>query len=108
MGKDFRVVIEEPARQAEFMSIFGRKEVCIESPLAEWAKLAGFDDPVEVYYLDFDEITAEEKQALVKHIAGKYDTAPAEVIRLLAIHGLPILASDCFVVISNPQRWLFD
>lgn len=108
MGKDFRVIIEEPVRRADFMAVFGRKEVCIQSPLPEWAKLAGFDDPVQVYYLDFDEITTEERQRLVELIAQKFGEAPEEVNRLLDVHGLPILASDCFVVINNAQRWLFD
>lgn len=108
MGKDFRIIIEEPNRKADFIAVFGRKEVCIQSPLPAWEKLSGFEEPVQVYYLDFDEITDEERQRLVEHISEKFGDAPEEVNRLLDIHGLPILASDCFVVINNAQRWLFD
>lgn len=105
MAKDFRIIIENPERTAEFMDIFGRKEVCILTPIPDWTRLGESEEPVQVYWLDLDEITPEEKHRLVQHIAAKFNAEPGAVEAALNTLGLPIRASDCFVVINNPHRW---
>lgn len=106
MAKDFKIIIEDPERQQEFMDVFGRKELCIRSPLPQWVMLPGFNEMQEVYWLDMGELSTYEKQTLVSHLARKFEANPDDVRRALDEVGLPIRADECFVVVNNPMRWI--
>jgi hypothetical protein len=107
MGKDFKVRINpESARALTFMTVFGRLEVCVESPFPALATLPGFDEAQEVYKLDLEQIRPDERERLVNLLAVTFDLDKAEVLALLDERGVPILARECTLVIENPQRWL--
>lgn len=107
MGKDFRVILDKDSSRAEtFMRVFGRLEVCVVSPFPHWANLPGFDEPQLVHSLDLDELTPAEHAALVTDIHDRFNIPEDEVKALVAARGVPILASECTVLVDNPQRWL--
>jgi hypothetical protein len=105
MGKDFRVTITNPEREEEFLKVFGRTTVNVESPIPHMASIPG-KGRCRIYKLDLNLISEEEREKLVAHIAEKFKLNPEFVKAELARAGLPILADECTVVISNPQRWI--
>lgn len=106
MAKDFTVRITNPQRAAEWQAVFGTTTVCVRSPFPHFGNLPGFSEPQLLYLLDLDEITPEQRLALVMHIAEKFSLPAEEVEAALDTDGVPLLAQDCTAVISNPQRWL--
>lgn len=105
--KDFKVILSETSSRADdFKTVFGRLEVCIQSPLPRLAQLPGFDVPQRVYLLDLDALSEDEEARLVQHISTKFGVGEVEVILHLANQGVPILADDCIVVVDHPQRWI--
>jgi len=107
MSKDFKAVIRADCeRAAEWLKVFGTLEVCLESPLPVLANLPGFDESQMVYMLDLKQITPEERTRMVESICRRFPPLLAdEVEQMLDEQGVPILASDCWVVVENPQRW---
>lgn len=105
--KDFKVILSETsARADDFRAVFGRLEVCIQSPLPRLANLPGFDVPQRVYLLDLDALTEAEEARLVQHISTKLNVGVEDVILHLHNSGVPILADECVVVVDHPQRWM--
>ena len=83
MGQDFTVTITDPQRAAELP---GR-------PAAP------------VYMLDLSLITDEQRHALIRYIADKFQIPIGEVAVTLDMHGVPILAEHCLVTVEHPQKW---
>ena len=107
MGKDFKVILDKDSARAEtFMRVFGRLEVCVMSPLPQWANLPGFDEPQPVHLLDLDELTPAENAALIADLHSRFGIPEVEVKALVAESGVPILASECTILVKNPQRWM--
>lgn len=101
MGKDFTVTICEPERRAMFEAVFGTATVHVESPFPTKANLPGRPDSL-IYELDLESITPEQREKLVAFLAEKFGISAEEVDALLEAHGVPILADDCVVGVTNP------
>lgn len=107
MSKDFRVIIDAgTSRAATFEQVFGRREVCVQSPIPVLATLPGFDEPQPVLLLDIEQLSIDELGRLVDHLVTRFGLTRTEVHERLAADGVPILASECSIVIENPQRWV--
>jgi hypothetical protein len=106
MSKDFTAhVYGDDERAAAWLHVFGGEVVPLRSPIAQLAKLPD-REPEQVYMLDIEALTAEQRDRLVQHIAAKFDIAAEEVESDLDTHGCPILAEHVTVTIANPWRWL--
>jgi len=107
MGADFKVIVHEGTERAEnFMKVFGRREVNVKSFVPHWANVPGFDEPQRVYMLDLAMLTPDERARMVTHLAGMFGLTEARASDAIASIGVPILASDCTLVIENPHKWL--
>jgi hypothetical protein len=106
MSKDFRVTVNDVARREEWLAIFGTDTMCVESPIPENATLPGLDGTQRIYKLDLAELTDEQRARLVEHIGHKFGLEVDEVNELLDVHGVPILADQCSVIVHNPQKWV--
>lgn len=104
MGKDFTVKIHNDDRAKEWLDVLGTTTVYVESPFPIRMYLPGHDD-AEAYMLDLDLITAEQRERLTEHIATKFDIPIDEVRAELDTEGVPILADDCTLTVTNPQNW---
>ena len=103
--KDFTATCTNPERAADWQKIYGSDTVCIQSPIPTRANLPGHPDAL-IYMLDLNEMTADQTERLVAHIAQRFNIPPLEVARDLQQHGVPILADDVIIAVKNPQRWL--
>lgn len=103
MGKNFKAIIRHDSdRAVNFLEIFGRLEVNIESPMAEMARLPGVDEPVQVYKLDLDLITDEERGRLARKLSRQFGLTVEEIDANIDAYGVPIFGEDCTIVIENP------
>jgi hypothetical protein len=104
MGKDFTVMICNPERAVEWEAILGTIRVHVKSPIPSRANLPGHPDAL-IYELDLGFLDADQRQRLVAHLAEKFGFSEDEVEAALDEHGVPILAGDCVVSVTNPQCW---
>jgi DNA-binding transcriptional regulator YbjK len=102
--KDFTVTVTNPERATDWQNILGRTTVVVQSPIPQRANLPGHHDSL-IYLLDLEVLTTEEVDRLVEHLARRFDIPQSDVARDLREMGVPILADDCIVTVSNPQRW---
>lgn len=104
--KNFTVTITDPTRAAEWRSILGTSTLHVQSPIPTKANLPGKPNAL-VYFLDQESLTHDQLDALIDHLAAKFNIPPAEV-RCDAMHnGIPILAEHCVSIIADPLKW-FD
>lgn len=107
MAKDFTVIINETSpRAADFLKVFGRREVHVKSFVPQLMEHPDFAEPQPIYLLDFDFVTEEEFERLTDLMSEKFQAARATVSAALKALGLPILAHDCTIVVENPQKWI--
>jgi hypothetical protein len=105
MAEDFKITVNDPEQAARFQAVFGRTTVKVKSPIPEIANLPGKPN-TQIYLLDLDLITPEERARLVQNIAERFGLPLATIEAELDSHGVPILADHCTVTVNNPQRWL--
>lgn len=104
MSKDFKAIIRpESTRYQEWMNAFGANEVSIKSPIPHEGSAPGIERGL-FYLIDLEELTGEQKERLVKHLASKFNIDEQEVASQLV--ECPIYDEDVAVVIHNPQKWL--
>ena len=96
------VTVHEPTRAAEYQRIFGSATVPVKSFFPTLANLPGFKRPLEVYLLDLDKITTDQRGRLASHIAERFGLNSTEVNRDLDRHGVPIRAEHCSAASSDP------
>lgn len=105
--RDFTVTIHDTSERADmFMEVFGKLTVPVYSFIPEFANLPGFDTPQLVYKLYIPEIAEDALARLISAISRKFGADEAVVAEAIAEHGMAILASDCTVVVENPQKWI--
>lgn len=106
MSKDFKATIrEDSSRAPAWLEVFGSREIPLRSPFPHWASAP--DVPAGLFFqLDLGELTPEQRERLVKFIAGKFSVDEQEVASTLDEVGCPILFEDVTVTVFNPQRWL--
>lgn len=105
---DVRVVIDEDSpRAADFMKVFGRRDVPVRSMIPSWVMVPDHDKPVKAYMMDLSQITPEEREKLVQHIAGRFGPLlDDEINEQLDSVGMPILADECTLVVQHPLTWI--
>lgn len=101
---DFEITINDPERAAEYLKVLGRTTVKIKSPIPKWGNFPDVGRQ-QFYELDLDEISEEELEKIIKHIADKFELTEDLVRVELPKIGVPVLAKDCTVTVFNPQRW---
>ena len=102
---DFEVIIDEKTeRYDEFMKVFGTNIVKIKSPVSHLMILPN-KQVSEVYFLDLDLLTKEQKESLITHLSKKFNQTREFTETNLNKIGVPILREGCSLVINNPQRW---
>jgi len=96
-------VIHNAERLEFWKKILGGDRAPIKSILTNRAKLPDKGEQ-DVYILDTDALTAEQKEKLIKALAERFDLQE-EFVRLHLIVGVPILAED--VSVSSTDSGLF-
>ena len=105
MSKDFTATITNTERAKDFEKVFGTATVYIESFIPTLAELPGLGSR-NVYKLDMKLITPEQRSRLIDNLSYRFMLEYDEVVRLLAEHGVPILAEDCIIEVAHPQKWI--
>lgn len=94
---------DDSPRAADWQKVFGRTtQIPITSWLPTHANLP-VGRGVEVYMLDLDRITPDERQRLIEHLAGRFDIPRTQIEEVLD-QGCPLLADD--VIVAIPLRLL--
>jgi hypothetical protein len=57
-------------------------------------------ETTNVYLVDVSSLTTNQKNRLAEHLAAKFKTKPAEVLREMETSGLPIRTADVIVAYS--------
>lgn len=104
MAKDFTATVHNPERAAEFAAVFGSTTVCIKSPLPIPVSVPGHPATL-AYELDLQQLTADQRQRLIDHIAAKFGRDAEEVAADIDTVGVPILAEHVTIAVHNPQKW---
>jgi hypothetical protein len=107
MAQDFTATITHPERAAEWQRVLGTTTVYITTPIPIRANLPGHPN-AEIYLLDLNLISSQQREALITHLAARFNLPRQEVESDLDKHGVPILAQDCIVAVANPHKWFCD
>jgi hypothetical protein len=90
----------DPVRRKEWETIFYEGKIPIASPIPSTGLLVGEE---WLYYLiDFDRVSFAEKEALIFHIAERFELAPAEIRKDIEAQGAPVKAEG--IIISICQK----
>jgi len=100
---EITATIHDEHRRAVWGSIFPDARVPIESIIPSKADLPGHRD-AEVYMLDLDAISDEQRGKLINMIVELFALSVEEV-RSDLVRGVPILADD--VIVSSTDQSLF-
>lgn len=100
MMEYWATIVADDSRASDWQSVFGTLTVPIESPIPCNVTLPGYDQPQEVYILDWRLLPVDVVGRLVRLISVRFDIPPTKVLRGLAQHGVPLLAHDVLVTIS--------
>ena len=97
--------IHDEHRRAVWGAIFPGARLPIKSVLLLKADLPGHPN-ADVYMLDLDAITDEQREKLTDVIVGLF-SLPAQEVRSDLERGVPILVDDV-TVSSSDQGWMFS
>ncbi len=100
-----KIIVRDGVRATEWREVMGSHELPIVSPFPRRVNLPGHDAAL-VYMLNLQQITPEQREKLVAHLARKFWLPEQEVREQIERVGVPILAVDCIVV--SDQRGLFS
>lgn len=92
-------IIDTSPRATDFFEVFGR---LIKIPIKSWLPTRGNlpDKPnAEIYMLDLQRITPDERSRLIQNIAARFNLPAVEVAQDLTARGCPILGDDITVAI---------
>lgn len=106
MGADFKVKVMDEERAAEFKAMFGKDEVCVMSPVPTLMKVG--DEEKMAYLLDIEQLSGEQMDTMVAHIARKFNLSQTFVMTNIAQAGVPVLADMTLVTVLNPMKWFGD
>ena len=88
------------ARAADWERVFGSRQIPIKSPVPHRGSAPGHAS-AEFYELALEQLSPEQRERLVHHLAERFEIPPAEVYVELRRHGyVPILAEDVSVSID--------
>jgi len=83
----------------------GRLPVTTTVPMLAW--LPGFGVPQRVFLLALDQISQEQREAIIHRLSQKFSLSPDEAQEEVQKAGIPIREEHIEVVIlHNPQRWI--
>jgi hypothetical protein len=100
--KTFAIAVDKD-RAAMWQRIFGGIEAPVKSVVPGPAFLPGVGATM-VYELDLSAITPEQRERLVKEIAGKFKLPEWEVDQTLDEIGCPILADDVVIASTDIRQ----
>jgi hypothetical protein len=110
-GWDFYASIRPDSERAEHWRwVFEDPErVPITTPVGTIVEL-----PIgrrRVLFVKIKELSEDERERLVRNLAGRFGVAPAEIeasIKQDPDHAVPILDEDVFVTVLHPQKWFSE
>lgn len=100
-------IADDDPRSGYWQTVFGTKTVPIETPTAKQAILPGHNTPKTVYMLALHALPHSTMTKIVQHIATQFNLPEEEIQLQLYIKGVPLLADNLTITITNPQKWLF-
>ena len=96
--------VHNKQRAEEWIKVLGTDEVPIKSML-----LHRVETPIgekDAYMMDVEKLTKEQQEALIKHLAGKFNLDKEEVRRDVFMKGVPILREDGIAASDEILRYL--
>ena len=100
MARPFEAfLLKDSPRYADWIKVFGVNRVQIRGALPQLANVCDQPD-TEIYLLDLNALTSEQRERLVSHLSQKFNLARRKVERDLKEKGMPILAEDVGVPID--------
>lgn len=103
MDHDFWVTIHGE-RGAEWERITGTNRFPVQSPFPIPANLPGIGE-AHVYLLALESIDEANRHRIIEHLSSKFGLSAAEAADEITKAAIPILETDCSVMILNPMRW---
>lgn len=92
---DALCTIHDPIRKADWERWLGTDTVPVRSHTPQKALLPDHDTEVEVYVLDHEKLTSEQRAHLVAGIAERFQVPYEEVLAELLRRGIAIPATNC-------------
>lgn len=100
MADGFFARVVRSERFEAWQSVFGRYELPIVSPIPEIVCVPDYGF-TRAYALDLDEVTAEDRERLIEHIAKRFELSVDYVAERIEQLGVPILADGVIVVMDD-------
>lgn len=102
---DFTATIRAGSpREADWLAVFGSREVVLKHPLPVEGSAPGVPHAF-FYELDLTALTKEQRARLIAHLAARFQVPEHEVVQQLDQVGCPILDEDVTVTVTHPQKW---
>ncbi len=93
--------IQHPERRQFWLAVLHTDTVPITAIIPVWADLPGQPE-TQVYFLDLEAITADERRRLIRHLASRFNLPRHYVAANLNRQGVPILAEDVSLITTDP------
>jgi len=90
------VLLEKSPRFEEWMEVFGGNRVPVRNAVPKKTNLPGLGKK-EVYLLDVEALSAEQRSRLTEHLARKFNLPVDLVGNQIEQYGVPLLAEDVYV-----------
>jgi len=100
MSTAYQVKIVDPERRAESLAVLGTDTVCVRSPLPHLARVP-IREFCQVYDMDLDELTEDQRERLLLHLCTKFDTTLDEGREELATMGVAVLAEGTQLLVAE-------
>lgn len=99
-----KVKVHNKQRAGEWIKVLGTDEVPIQSMV-----LHRVETPIgekDAYMMDVEKLTKEQREALIKHLAEKFNLDKEEVRRDVFTKGVPVLYEGCTATSDEIWRYL--
>jgi len=96
--------VHNKQRAEEWRKVLGTDELPIKSMLSHRVRTPIGEK--DAYMMDVEELTKEQQEALIKHLAKKFNLDEEEVRRDVFKIGVPILRDDCIAASDEVMRYL--
>lgn len=99
-----KAIFQDYGERVNFiMMVFGTNEIMIESPIPELVELEGIG-PTPCFKLALNTITEEQFNRMVELLSKRFNLTEEYLREQIAINGVPIVASNCAVVVHSLNR----
>lgn len=96
---------KQDPRSQHWQPVFGSTTIPIQSPIPQKANLPGYDTPQTVYMLALHALDYDIVNRIIEHIANQFNLPYETVQHQLYTKGVPLLAQNLTITITDPHNW---